>query len=133
MQLKDLKILKLLDSPDGENKKLGAGILEKYLTKQNVVFWYVELEKRKIISEGLITKFTEHLGWPGDKAVITYIKECINHINKNHGSPQSGATLIKYYNNYITSLMTEEWTTQDRNIFKDEIFNYVYHTTAKPN
>lgn len=133
MQLKDRKILSLLDSTDTESKNLGISILTTHLTKQNVIFWYIELEKRQILEESLLKKITENLGWEGDKAVLSNIEKCINHISANHGSPESGATLIKYYNNYLTSLMAHKWTTPERNIFKDEVFRYVYHITAKSN
>lgn len=133
MQLKDRKILSLLDSSDTESKNLGISILTTHLTKQNVIFWYIELEKRQILEESLLKKITENLGWEGDKAVLSNIDKCINHISDNHGSPESGATLIKYYNNYLTSLMTHKWTTTERNIFKDEVFKNVYHITAKSN
>lgn len=133
MQLKDRKILSLLDSSDTESKNLGISILTTHLTKQNVIFWYIELEKRQILEESLLKKITENLGWEGDKAVLSNIDKCINHISDNHGSPESGATLIKYYNNYLTSLMVHKWTTTERNIFKDEVFKNVYHITAKSN
>jgi hypothetical protein len=133
MQLKDRKILKLLDSSDTENQNLGTTILKTHLTKQNVIFWYIELEKRKILNAELLETITENLGWEGDNAVLSNIDKCINHISDNHGSPESGATLIKYYNNYLASLMTHKWTTAERDSYKEELFKHVYLITAKPN
>jgi len=133
MQLKDRKILSLLDSTDTESKNLGISVLTTHLTKQNVIFWYIELEKRQILEESLLKKITENLGWQGDKAVLSNIDKCINHISDNRGTPESGASLIKYYNNYLTSLMTHKWSATERDSYKEELFRHVYFIAAGPN
>ena len=81
----------------------------------------------------MLETITENLGWEGDNAVLSNIDKCINHIGDNHGSPESGATLIKYYNNYLASLLTHKWTTAERDSYKEELFKHVYLITAKPN
>ena len=132
MQLKDRKILKLLTSQDSENKELGEKILNNHLTKQNVIFWYIKLEKNLIIPKADINlKFNELLGWSNEKKVLTCFSLCIEHIRNNHGSVESGAALMHFYNNYITARMTQSWSLQERQTFKENIFIHVVSTTAE--
>ena len=124
MQSQDKKIKRLIDSKDEQNNKLGQLALVSILNKDNVLYWYMELDVKKgnmKFDESLDKKVYELLGWPLVKPAMESLEKMVNFIQINCPSQKSIERFFTFYNNYLFSLMSHNWTTEQRKSVKSQI------------
>lgn len=123
MQLQEKKIKRLLKSEDAENHKLGQLALLSILNKDNVVYWYLTLDSFTDINldAELHKKMTELLGWTSYRPAMESLAKIVNYIAANHPSPLSIEKFFAYYSEYLYSLMSNDWTTEERKSIKSQI------------
>jgi hypothetical protein len=124
MQSQEKKIKRLLDSKDPENHKLGQLAIISCLNKDNVLYWYLDLEVKKGLmkfDEELNSKMSELLGWSSLKPTIECLAKMISFIQENCPSKLSIEKFFAYYNNYLYGLMSHTWTSDVRKSIKSQI------------
>ena len=129
MQSKEQKLLRLIDSPDKETKDLGELTLVNSLTKRNIIFWYIELEKRKTIGDQLYEKIINILGH--GKPPIESIEHMVTFMKNEDIDEKSLSKFFSYYNNYVYGMISGYWPIEKRRNFK-KLIN-VNSTTTESN
>jgi len=124
MQLQEKKILKLIESNDEQNNKLGQLALVSILNNQNVIHWYIILDSikdKKKINDDLSNKMNELLDWSFNKKAIESMALMLEFIQKGDSSIESIEKYFTFYNNYLFSLMSHSWPTEKRKSIKLQI------------
>lgn len=132
MQSQEKKIIKLLKSEDTENHKLGQLSVLSLLDKDNIVYWYLTLDSFTDISSDaeLHKKMTKLLGWPSYRPAMESLAKIVNYIAANRPSPLSIEKFFAYYSEYLYSLMSNDWTTEERKSIKSQIPQLNVSTTS---
>lgn len=121
-----LKTLKLLNSEDQENNVLAQLIIQNLLTKENVIFWYIALEKYQFFNSDLTVKLTTLLGWPASSHPIEKYVDIIKFMQDNEPDAKSVFKFMEHYNEYLYSTITSNWTRDQRILIKSQIENENY-------
>lgn len=121
-----LKTLKLLSSEDQENNVLAQLIIQNLLTKENVIFWYIALEKYQFFNSDLTVKLTTLLGWPASSHTIEKYVDIIKFMQDNEPDAKSVFKFMEHYNEYLYSTITSNWTRDQRILIKSQIENENY-------
>lgn len=124
MQSKEKKIKKLIDSEDPSNHNLGQLAILSSVCKENVLYWYLELEQKKDImkfNSDLEIKMTDLLGWHPSKPAMEHLSKMVEFIQTYCPSQSSIEKFFAYYNEYLFSLMSHSWTTEIRKSVKSQI------------
>ena len=123
MQLQEKKINRLLKSKDAENQKLGKLALLSILDKDNVIYWYLTLDSLTDINtdDELHKTITKLLGWSSYRPAMECFGKIITYIQTNRPSPLSIEKFFAYYSEYLYSLMSSTWTTEERKSIKSQI------------
>jgi hypothetical protein len=132
MQSQDKKILRLIKSEDLENRKLGELTLLASLNIENVLYWYITLDKLKeriSLNNDVDVKLTALLGWKSNKPAIESLAKMVEFIQDHQVSVSSVQTFFDYYNEYLFSLMSNRWDTQHRIAIKSQITQLNVSTT----
>jgi hypothetical protein len=132
MQSQDKKILRLIKSEDLENRKLGELTLLASLNIENVLYWYITLDKLKeciSLNNDVDVKLTALLGWKSNKPAIESLAKMVEFIQDHQVSVSSIQTFFDYYNEYLFSLMSNKWGTQHRIAIKSQITQLNVSTT----
>jgi hypothetical protein len=132
MQSQDKKILRLIKSEDLENRKLGELTLLASLNIENVLYWYITLDKLKeciSLNNDVDVKLTALLGWKSNKPAIESLAKMVEFIQDHQVSVSSVQAFFDYYNEYLFSLMSNRWGTQHRIAIKSQITQLNVSTT----
>ena len=134
MELKDQKILNLIESKDDDTKNLGELTLENYLAEDNVIFWYITIDVNKA-GNSLRAKFTEMLGWNAKKTPLESLKSMLEIIMRGNTNAASVNAYFEFYNKYLYHVMSATWTKEQKSKMKNQInvFINVSHSTTKSN
>jgi len=130
-----LKILRLLNSEDQENNVLAQLIIQNLLTKENVIFWYIALEKYQFFNSDLTVKLNKLLGWPISSHPIEKYKDIIKFMQDNEPDAKSVLKFMEHYNEYLYSTITSNWTRDQRILIKSQIENenYIHRLSKRSN
>ena len=115
MQSKDQKIYKLILSEDDDARQLGQQALLGHLSKENVIYWYILLEKyRDILNTSLTLKISEILEWPSESLPLENLSKIVRFMQVGEPNAESVLKFTQYYNDYLLNLIMQPWTVEKR-------------------
>lgn len=121
MLSEEKKIYNLLTSPDTEINKLAQLTLLSKLTKDNVIYWYITLEPLHSIDSKIYEKMTTLLNWNAVNKPIESLSKIVSFIQENCPNPSSVEIFLKYYNQYLYSLLSHGWNKEKIKTIKSQI------------
>lgn len=116
MPSKNQKVLNLIISADEETSNLGQKTLASHLTENNVVYFYLTLEKHRsdlsFITEALNDAFIKTIGFPPDQPSVMKSKEMAIHLKNTLPDKESVETFMEFYKSYLYNVISQDWPNE---------------------